>query len=118
MISKPTSLTNLKLEEMYCGAMFWFYRTIQAIVFDANNFCYRISRITQPLSPECFDHMKYGEQREELLQQIISTPQEESLPQIVWENCYHNAILQNLSEQDTCFDSKDLIERGRNAVDL
>ena len=31
---------------------------------------------------------------------------------------YHNAILQNLSEQDTCFGSKDLIDRERNAVDL
>ena len=69
MISKPTSLTNAKLEEMYGGAMFWFFRTIQAIAFDANNFCYRISRTTQPLSPECFDQMKYGEQREESLQQ-------------------------------------------------
>ena len=27
-------------------------------------------------------------------------------------------ILQNLSEQDTCFGSKDLIDRERNAVDL
>ena len=38
MISKPTCLTNAKLEEMYSGAMFWFFTTIQAIVFDANNF--------------------------------------------------------------------------------
>ena len=38
MMSKPTYLTNAKLEEMYCGAMFWLYTTIQAIVFDANNF--------------------------------------------------------------------------------
>ena len=38
MISKPTNLINAKLEEMYYGAMFWFYTTIQAIVFDANNF--------------------------------------------------------------------------------
>ena len=118
MISKQTSLTIAKLEEMYGGAMFWFFRTIQAIVFDANNICYRFFRTTQPLSPERFDHMKYGKQREESLQQIISTPREESLLQIVSNNCYHNAILQNLSEQDTCFDSKDLIERGRNAVDL
>ena len=93
MIRKPTSLTNAKFEEMYGGAMFWFFRTIQAIVFDANNFCYRISRTTQPLSPERFDQMKYGEQREESLQQIISTPREEFLPQIVSDNCYHNAIL-------------------------
>ena len=62
--------------------------------------------------------MNYGEHREESLQQIISTPREESLQQIVSDNCYHNVILQNLSEQDTCFDSKDLIERGGNAVDL
>ena len=60
MISKPTSLTNAQLEEMYGGAMFWFFITIQAIVFDANNFCYRISRTTQPLSPERFDQIKYG----------------------------------------------------------
>ena len=33
-------------------------------------------------------------------------------------NYYQNAILQNLSEQDTCFDSKDLIDCERNAVDL
>ena len=32
--------------------------------------------------------------------------------------CYHNAILQNLSEQDTCFSSKDLIDPERKAVDL
>ena len=50
--------------------------------------------------------MKYVEQREEFL------------PQIVSGMYYHNAILQNLSEQDTCFDSKDLIDRERNAVDL
>ena len=65
MISKPTYLTNAKLEEMYSGAMFWFFTTIQAIVFDANNFCYRISRLTQLTSPERFDLMKYVEQREE-----------------------------------------------------
>ena len=40
MISKPTYLTNAKLEEMYGGAMFWFFTTIQAIVFDANNFVF------------------------------------------------------------------------------
>ena len=37
MISKPINLINAKLEEMYDGAMFWFYTTIQAIVFDASN---------------------------------------------------------------------------------
>ena len=62
--------------------------------------------------------MKYIEQREESLQQIVSIPRKESLPRIVPGICYHNSILQNLSEQDTCFDSKDLIERERNAVDL
>ena len=92
MISKPTYLTNTKLEEMYGGTMFWLYTTIQAIVFDANNYCYRISRKTQPLSPERFDQMKYGEQREESLQQIISTPREESLPQILSNNCYRDLI--------------------------
>ena len=64
--------------------------------------------------------MKYVEQREESLQHIVSIPREESLPQIVSGIYYHNATLQNLSEQDICFDSKDLIDREleRNAVDL
>ena len=62
--------------------------------------------------------MKYAEQREEILPQIVSIPREESLQQIVSGIYYQNAILQNLSEQDTCFDSKDLIDRVRNAVDL
>ena len=47
MIRKPVDLINAKLEEMYDSAMFWFYTTIQAILFDANNFC---SRISQQLS--------------------------------------------------------------------
>ena len=38
MISNPINLIIAKLEEMYDGAMFWFYTFIQAIVFDANNF--------------------------------------------------------------------------------
>ena len=118
MISKSTSLINAKLEEMYGGAMLWFFTTIQSIVFDANNFCYRISQLTQLTSPERFDQMNYVGQREESLQQIVSIPREESLPQIASGIYYHNAILQNLSEQDTCFDSKDLIDRERNAVDL
>ena len=62
--------------------------------------------------------MNYVGQREESLQQIVSIPREESLRQIVSGIYYHNAILQNLSEQDTCFNSKDLIDRERNAVDL
>ena len=118
MISKPTSLTHAKLEEMYGGTMFWFFTTIQAIVFDANNFCYRISQLTQLSSPERFDQMKYVEQREESLQQIVSIPREEFQMQISSGIYYHNAILQNLSEQYTCFGSKDLIDRERNAVDL
>ena len=46
MISKPTSLINAKLEEMY-DARIWFYITIiqAAIVYDANNFCYLISQL-------------------------------------------------------------------------
>ena len=110
MISKPSYLTNAKFEEMFSGAMFWFFTTIQAIVFDANKFCYRISQLTQLTSLEHFDQMKYVEQREESLPQIVSIPREESLQQIVSGIYYHNAILQNLSEQDTCFDSKDLID--------
>ena len=58
MISKPINLINAKLEEMYDGAMFWFYKPIQAIVFDANNFCYRISQLTQLTSPERFDQKR------------------------------------------------------------
>ena len=118
MISKPTSLTNAKLEEIYCAAMLWLFTTIQAIVFDANNFCYRISQLTQLTSPERFDEMKYAEQREESMQQIVLIPREESLPQIALGIYYQNVILQNLSEQDICFDSKDLIDQERNYVDL
>ena len=70
------------------------------------NFCYRISQLTQLTSPARLDQMNYVWQRAE------------SLPQVVSGIYYHNAILQNLSEQDTCFDSKDLIGRERNAVDL
>ena len=62
--------------------------------------------------------MKYVEQREESLQQFVFIPREESLPQNPLGIYYHNVILQNLSEQDTCFDSKDLIDRERNAVYL
>ena len=62
--------------------------------------------------------MKYAEQREEILPQIVSIPREESLQQIVSGIYFRNAILQTLSEQDICFDSKDLIDRERNAVDL
>ena len=39
MMSKSINLINAKLEEMFDGAMFWFYTTmIKAIVFDANDF--------------------------------------------------------------------------------
>ena len=47
MVCKPFNLINATLEEMY-GALAWFYTIIiQAIVIDANNFCYRISPLTQ-----------------------------------------------------------------------
>ena len=49
---------------------------------------------------------------------IVSIPREESLLQIASGIYYQNAILQNLSEQDICFDSKDFIDQERNAVDL
>ena len=62
--------------------------------------------------------MNYVEQREESLQQIVSIPREEFQTQIVSGMYYHNEILQILSEQDTCFGSKDLIDRERKAVDL
>ena len=61
--------------------------------------------------------MKYVEQREEFLQNIAWIPREESLQQI--EGIYyHNAILQNLSEQDISFDRKDLVDQERKAMDL
>ena len=83
MISKPTHMINAKLAEMYGGAMFWFFTSIQAIVFDANNFCYQIFQLTQLTSPARFDQMKYVEQREESLQKIVSIPREEFQTQIV-----------------------------------
>ena len=118
MASKPINQINAKLEEMY-DARVWFYTTIiHAIVYDANNFFYRISQLTQLTSPERFDQMNYVGQREESLQQIVSIPREESLLQIASGIYFHNATLQNLSKQDICFDSTDLIDRERNAVDL
>ncbi len=57
-------------------------------------------------------------QGDESLQQIVSIFGEESLPQIVSGIYYPNAILKYLSEQDICFNSKDLIDSERNAVDL
>ena len=79
MVCKLSNRINAKLEEMY-NARFWFLTTIiHAIVFDANNFCNRISQLTQLTSPERLDQMKYVEQREESLQQIVSIPREESL---------------------------------------
>ena len=83
MISRPTHMINAKLEEMYGGTMFWFFTTIQTIIFDAKKNCYRISQLTQLTSPKRFDQMKYVEQREESLQQIVSIPREEFQKQIV-----------------------------------
>ncbi len=86
-------------------------------------FCHYISQLTQLISwnnphPERFDNLIYTEQGEESLQQIISILQEESLLQIVTGICDPHAILQNLSERDICFDSKDLVDRESNDVDL
>ncbi len=62
--------------------------------------------------------MIYIEQGEESLLYIISNLQVESLQQIVSGIHDQHDILQNLSKQDICLDSKDLIRRERNAVDL
>ncbi len=87
-------------------------------VFDADHFCHYISQLTNVPHPERFNQMIYIEQGEESLQHIISNLQEESLQQVVSGTYDPHAILQNLSEQDIFFDSKDLIHRERNAVDL
>ena len=86
----------------------------QASIFDANNFCHHISQLTQLMGrniphPDCFNQMIHIEQGEELMPHIISNFREESLQQIV--SGIHNPhdILQNMSEQDICFNSKDLI---------
>ena len=52
------------------------------------------------------------------MRHIISNFRDESMQQIVSGIHDPHDILQNLSEQDICFDSKDLIHRERNAVDL
>jgi hypothetical protein len=114
MVCKPIDLISFKLEEMYDPVVWVFMTTRQASVFDANVFCHHISQLTQLISgniphPERFNQMIYIEQGEESLQQIISISREESLQQIVLGIYDPHAILQNLSEQDICFDSKDLI---------
>ncbi len=48
---------------------------------------------------------------------IYIEQQEESLQQIILGIHNPHDIIQNLSEQDICFDSKDLIHQERNAAD-
>ncbi len=114
MVRKPISQISFKLEEMY-DAIVWVTMTVrQTSVFDANKFCHDISQLTQLISrniphPERFNQMIYIEQGEESLQHIISNLREESLQQSVSGTHDPHDILQNLSEQDICFDSKDLI---------
>jgi hypothetical protein len=125
MVCKPINQINLKLEEMY-DAIVWVIMTArQAGVFDANNFCHHISQLTQLMSrniphPEGLDQMIHIQPGEESLQHIISNLREEleSLQQSVSGTHDPHDILQNLSKQDICFESKDLISRERNAVDL
>ncbi len=80
MICKLFHLMNSKLEGMYI-AKGWFTTMILAIKLDANNFFYQIAQLTQLTSPERLDQIKYIEQREESMQQIVSG------------NYYHDAIL-------------------------
>ncbi len=113
MVCKPINQINFKLEEIVCV----FMTVRQASVFDANNFFHHISQLTQVISgniahPERFDQMIYHiEQGEVSLQHIISNLREESLQQSVSGTHNPHDILQNLSEQDICFDIKDLIRR-------
>ena len=122
MVCKPIPQINIKLEEMF-DAIVWVIMTVrQASVFDANNFCHHISQLTQLMSgniphPERFNQMIHIEQ-EEALPHIISNSRGEYLQQSVSGTHYPHNILQNLSEQDICFDSKDLIRRERNVADL
>ena len=114
MVCKPINQINFKLEEM-CDALVSVIMTVrQASVFDANNFCHHISQLTKQMSgniphPERFDQMIRIEQGEESMPHIISNFQEESPQQIVSSIHDPDDILQNLSEQDICFDRKDLI---------
>jgi hypothetical protein len=57
-------------------------------------------------------------QGQKSLQHIVSFFLEGSLQQIVSGTYDPNVILKNLSDQDICSDSKDLIDLERNAVDL
>ncbi len=97
--------------------MVWVIMTVRlASVKDAINFCHHISQLTQLISrniphPERFDQMIYIAQGEESLPLIISNLLEESMQQIVSGIHDPHYILQNLSEQDICFYSKDLILR-------
>ncbi len=67
---------------------------------------------------ECFNQMIHIEQGEESQQHIISNLREESMQQVVSGTHDPHDILQNLPEQDICFNSKDLIHQERNAVHL
>ena len=114
MVCKTINQINFKLEEMDYTIVLVIMTVRQASVFAANNFCHHISQVTKLMSgniphPERFDQTIYIEQGEDLLPHMISNLQEESMQQIVSGTHNPHDILQNLFEQDICFDSKDLI---------
>jgi hypothetical protein len=131
------------MEELY-ERLCWIYITVKnTLVDDHVGNTYHLSELTKISEgripyPEQFAYkLHYGQksllqdlrmkdvlrtkwikQGKESLQQVVSIFREESLLQIVSGIYDPNAIVKNLSEQDICFDSKDLIDSERNAVDL
>ena len=84
----------------------------------ANKLDYELKSLLQDLKMIDVLRINWIKQGAEFLQQIVSFLLEESLPQIVSSIYEPNAIFKDLSEQDTCLVSKDLIGSERNAVDL
>ncbi len=84
----------------------------------ANKFEYEQKSLLQDLRMKDVLRPNWIKQGQKSLQQIVSFFREESLLKIVSGTYYPHAILKNLSDQDICCDSKDLIDHERNAVDL
>jgi hypothetical protein len=84
----------------------------------ANKLDYEQKSLLQDLPMKDVLRTNWIKQGLEFLQQIASFFREETLQQIVSGIYDPNAILKNLSDQDICSDSKDLIDSERNAVDL
>jgi hypothetical protein len=132
----PNNFATAAMEEIY-KRLCWICINVKTLVYDHVGNTYQLSDLTElsegripnpaqlykkPVFEQksllqdlrmidiLYTRTNWIKQGEESLQQIVSIIREEFLPQIVLGIYDPNVILKNLSEQDMCFDSKDLIE--------